>query len=390
MHRWLSVMALALMSIGMSRVLYAQQAAPTGPVASIHGHVNNAIGQVIATGSVKLSNNKEGGKDRKYQYEFPISSSGDYKGGGIKPGKWFAVVVVDSKVIDYQDVTLPADQDTLLNFDMQRPEFLKQLSPEELKTIEEYKKKNAGAAAYNSSVKEMNGVMIKAHDDAKAGKTADAVAEMKAATAKFPDQGLLWISQGDVELSDANATVAAAKAAKQPSNTPEIQQKFADSVQSYKQGMDLISKSSKPLPQVVGAAEENEAEGLAKSGKTEDAVATYDSAVKADPTIAASAYLNEAVTFYNLSKLTEAGAAADKAIAVDPKKADLYYIKAQSLIPQATVDPKTQKIVTPPGCVEAYQEYLELDPDGKFSADVKGILQGLGQPIQNQYKKGKH
>ncbi len=78
----------------------------------------------------------------------------------------------------------------------------------------------------------------------------------------------------------------------------------------------------------------------------------------------------------NAGKLPEAGAAADKAIAADPKKADAYYIKGQSLIPGATVDAKTQKVVAPPGCVEAYQQYLELAPDGPHAGRCEGYPRG--------------
>ena len=90
-------------------------------------------------------------------------------------------------------------------------------------------------------------------------------------------------------------------------------------------------------------------------GNAKDSADAYEQAAKALPANAGMYYFNEAATLYNAARLPEAEAAADKAIAADPKKADAYYIKGQALIPQATVDPKTQKIVAPPGCVEAYQ-----------------------------------
>jgi len=31
-------------------------------------------------------------------------------------------------------------------------------------------------------------------------------------------------------------------------------------------------------------------------------------------------------------------------------------------------------MILPPGCAEAYQKYLQLDPKGQFSADAKGVL----------------
>ena len=92
-------------------------------------------------------------------------------------------------------------------------------------------------------------------------------------------------------------------------------------------------------------------------------------------------YFNEAATLFNAGDGEDAVAAADKAIAADPTKADAYYIKGQALIQKATVDPKTNKITAPPGCVEAYQKYLELQPTGPRADEVKGILQGIGATI---------
>ena len=74
---------------------------------------------------------------------------------------------------------------------------------------------------------------------------------------------------------------------------------------------------------------------------------------------------------------------------MDPKRPDPYYIKGQSLIPKATLDAKTNKFVLPPGCLESYQEYLELAPTGKFAPEVKDLLNNLGQPVKNSFKAGK-
>ncbi len=77
-----------------------------------------------------------------------------------------------------------------------------------------------------------------------------------------------------------------------------------------------------------------------KMGNAKDAADAYELAAKTQPANAAQYYFNEAATLYNAGKTAEAEAAADKAIAADPKKAEAYYIKGQSLITQATVDPE--------------------------------------------------
>jgi tetratricopeptide (TPR) repeat protein len=157
--------------------------------------------------------------------------------------------------------------------------------------------------------------------------------------------------------------------------------------------VDANAAGKKPMPETAGAAYNQLGQSLSGEGKLPEAQTAYDDAAKAQPAMAATYYYNEAAVFYNSGKMDQAAAAADKTIAVDPKKADAYYIKAQALIQKASVDPKTQKVVVPPGCVDAYQKYLELEPNGPHAADITGILQGIGEQVKSSYrapgKKGK-
>jgi tetratricopeptide (TPR) repeat protein len=194
---------------------------------------------------------------------------------------------------------------------------------------------------------------------------------------------------GDAQLGAADAAAKAAKTAGTSSSDPAITQKYNDAAASYKKGIDLNAASKKPSPEAAAAGYNQLGQTYAKMGNAKESADAYEMAAKAMPANASMYYFNEAATLYNAGKLPEAGAAADKAIAADPKKADAYYIKGQALIPQATVDPKTQKIVAPPGCVEAYQMYLELAPDGPHAADVKGILEGIGAQVKSTYKAPK-
>ena len=124
----------------------------------------------------------------------------------------------------------------------------------------------------------------------------------------------------------------------------------------------------------------------ARTGKVPEANAAYDAAAKANPTQAGFYLKNEAVIFFQMNNADAQVAVADEAIAADPNQPLLYYLKGQGLIQKATLDPKTQKIVAPPGCLESYQKYLQLAPDGPYAGEVKGILAGFDQKIDNSYK----
>ncbi len=362
-----------------------------GGAASIHGHVINPAGIAVNKGEVRLSTDRTSeSKDRKYQYKFPIDQNGDYKGTGIASGNYVVFVFQDDKSLDFNDsVVFSNGDDKLVNFDMSRAEYLAKMSPEDKKALEEYKKKNAEIVAGNAKIQNLNALLAQARADTKAGNYDSAIAAMQQATTSKPDESILWITLGDAQLGSADAAAKAAKAAGTSPTDAAITQKYNDAIVSYKKGTDLNAASKKPSPELAAAAYNQLGQANGKLGNAKESADSYELAAKALPANAAMYYFNEAATLYNAGKLPEAEAAADKAIAADPKKADAYYIKGQALIPQATVDPKTQKIVAPPGCVEAYQTYLELAPDGSHAADVKGILMGIGAQVKSSFKAGK-
>jgi tetratricopeptide (TPR) repeat protein len=359
--------------------------------ASIHGHVDNAIGQPVTKGEVKLTTDRSAdSKDRKYPFVFPLDANGDYKGSGIAPGNYVVIVFQDDKSLDFNEsVVFAAGDDKLVNFDMTRKEYIDKMTPEERKTLEEYKKKNAEAVANNAKITNLNAQLTQARADTKAGNFDAAITAMQSATTTKPDEPILWITLGDAQLGAADAAAKAAKSAGTPTTDPAIVQKFNDAATSYKKAADLNAASKTPKPEIAATAYNQLGQAYGKQGNAKDSADAYEQAAKAQPAQAGMYYFNEAATLYNAGKLDEAGAAADKAIAADPKKAEAYYIKGQALIPKATVDPKTQKIVAPPGCVEAYQQYLELAPDGPHAGDVKGILEGIGAQVKSSYKAGK-
>ena len=240
-------------------------------------------------------------------------------------------------------------------------------------------------SADNAKIANINKTLLQAREDEKNGKADEAVKALQGLVAQKADEAILWASLGEAQLSSGDAAVKAARAAKTSPTDPAIVQTFTDAAASYQKAIDLNSTSKKPSPENLAAYYLNLGQALSKSGKATEAGDAYEMAAKTSPTMAASAFYNEAVVLYQGNKNKEAAAAADKAIAADPKRADAYYIKGQALIPAATVDAKNN-IVLPPGCLEAYQEYLELAPEGAHAGEVKALLVDMKQPVVNSFK----
>ncbi|MDP9051875.1 MAG: hypothetical protein M3O31_14325 [Acidobacteriota bacterium] len=357
--------------------------------ASIHGHVQNAAGMAVTNAEVRLTTEKNpSSPTAKFEYTFPIDANGDFKGTGIKPGSYIALVFQQGRSIDFQpQMSLAAADDKVVDFDMTRKEYIDKMSPADRAALEEYKKNAAATLAANSKIGNLNALLKSARAANAAGKYDEAIKDMTDATAAKPDEAILWDTLGDAQLGVANLAVVTAKAAKSTDAT--VPDKYAAAEASYLKALDLNAKATKPNTDLMAAAENQLGQAYGKTGKNKEAAEAYDAAAKADPTKAAMYYYNEAATAFNANDIDNAAVAADKAITADPTKVDAYYIKGQALIQKATVDPKTNKITAPPECVAAYQKYLELAPTGSHAEEIKGILEGIGESVKSSFKAGK-
>jgi tetratricopeptide (TPR) repeat protein len=218
----------------------------------------------------------------------------------------------------------------------------------------------------------------------------DAETLMLKDTALSAESSLLWIELGTAEMGLKKYVEAETVFKKAIGIDPETQKlmhqedfyspKDAGSTHASRNVAEHKVKSNQKLnPEIVGAAYADLGEIYARTAKTEQAEAAWDSAVKAKPVKAALYLGNETIIFYQMGNAeAQVVAAAEKAIAVDPTRAMLYYFKGQGLASKTTVDAQTQKMIAPPGCIEAYRKYLELDPKGKFSEEAKAMITAAG------------
>jgi tetratricopeptide (TPR) repeat protein len=149
---------------------------------------------------------------------------------------------------------------------------------------------------------------------------------------------------------------------------------------------ETVSTAENRTPEIKGVSYASLGEVYIRTGRIAEGQAAFDSAVNALPSQAALYRRNETIFFFQVGNSDAQLAAAQQAIAVDPTRAMLYYFKGQALVSKATVDSATQKMILPPGCAEAYQKYLELEPNGQFANEAKGVLTGAGLPL----KAGNH
>lgn len=382
----LAACLLGLVTLAQPGRMMAQAAAAA--TASIHGHVTSPLGQAIKEGDVRLTTDRSpNSSSHKWEYTFPLDANGDYKGTGIKPGNYLGVVIQNNNSVDFMPAQLAAGVDKTVDFDMSRKEYIDKMSPAEREQMEQTKKANAEIMAKNAKIENLNALLKQARADTAAGNYAPAIKAMTDATAAKPDEAILWDTLGDAQLGEAGAASNAAKAAK--TTDASVPAKLEAAVASFQKALALNAAAAKPSPDTAAVVNNQLGQALGRLGKIQDASDAYDAAAKADPKSAGKYYFNEAVTLYNASlttgKVDGIAEAADKVIAADPTRAEAYYLKTQGLAPLIT-QTSDGKFVAPPGLVDACNKYLQLAPNGVHAADMKGLLAGLQEQVQTNYK----
>jgi len=277
------------------------------------------------------------------------------------------------------------------------PPLQPQQAPAGLPPLGEPGKASTELPPMSLSVEAMNNDLKAARAANQEKRFADAEALMLKDTAAKPNQVYLWIELGLAQLGQkkyAEAEVSFKKVLSSgpgPATHTQAAAFYSADGAGTRSGGGVGTpddpQKAKRNPEVEGIAQSSLGEIYIRTKRNPEAVAAFDEAAKANPAQAALYYGNETVFFFQANDAPDQLVAANKAVAVDPTRAKLYYFKAQALTTQAAVDLKTNKLILPAGCLEAYQKYLELEPNGQFAADAKSIITAAGQSFKAVFKK---
>lgn len=368
----------------------------TGNTGKVHGRVTNPTGAPQSGGTVSFMD----GTTEKAN--LTVDADGNYT-GDVPAGTYSVIyrspgMAQDKQADRIDNVKIAAGQDNTQDVDMSRAEYIEKLPEEQKKQLEELRKNNAAALQANAVIKNLNADLKVVAQDLKDADAAHATAAQQlGANASKADIDAKTNEIKTQKYTDVETMMT--KDTQQRPQEPVLwaylgqaqsgQKKYTDAETSFKKALELDAASKKPNPAIEGMANAGLGEIYARGGKVQEANAAYDAAAKANPTSAGMYYRNQAVIFFQSGNGDAQVAAADLAIKNDPSDAMLYYLKGQGLIQKASYDAKTQKIILPEGCADAYQKYLELAPNGPYAGEVAGILQQAGQKVSSTYKAGK-
>jgi tetratricopeptide (TPR) repeat protein len=373
MTKYFILPLLLVLAIGLCAPFAAAQTTGT-----VKGVCKDSDGKPIAQAEVEWV-----GVESGHTYKLKTNNKGEYFSLGIVPGKYNIKLSKDGKQLFSLNGVPVGLEETSQDIDLKKEATTQAqaqgMTPEQLKAKQEAAAK---AATENKTVGSLNEKLkaAAAASDAKDYETA--ISTLNEANQIDATRDLIWFKLGDAYRMSASTQTDPA----------EKQKRYESASAAYQKAIELRTSSDTAAKDPdnnakMAAYYNNLAEVYAKSNKTEDAVADYNKAAQLDPTHAGTYFFNEGAILTNTGKVDDAIVAFDKVIAADPTKAAAYYWKGVNLIGKATL--KGDKMVAPDGTAEAFQKYLELEPDGKLAQPAKDMLASIGATVETGFGKKK-
>jgi len=338
---------------------------------SIEGDVKDENGAPIVGGLITLDR-----KDIKAHYEVKTDKKGHYFHAGLPVAFYKVSLVLDGKVAFFLDnIKVPLADVVKVDIDLK-------------------KEKERAAASQPKLTKEQQEAIAKQQEDMKKfgsmKQTFEKGMELKGVAEKLPptdptrEQTYLQAIENFKQAGELDPKQTAIFA--NLAESYRAIKKSDEALESYTRALTLLVE--KPNPQLEANFRMNMGIIYGQADKFEQAQSEMQKAAELNPQIASKAFFNMGAMFENKNKIDEAAAAYDKAIAADPNYAQAYYRKAICLTAKASVSPDG-KMVAAPGTIEAFQKYLELDPQGQFVNEAKSMVDTFSQTVETQFKAAK-
>ncbi len=369
MRKHFILLLLLSLAVGISAPLAFAQTTGT-----VKGTCKDIEGKPIAQAEVDWTGTESG-----HVYKLKTNNKGEYFSLGIVPGKYNVKLSKDGKeIFHFNNVTVGLDEE-VLDFDLKK-EQVSQAQGQGMSAEQAAKAKEAAAkaAAETKTVGTLNEKLNAAKAASDAGDFETAITSLNEANQIDSTRDLIWF-----KLADAYRM-----SAPKQTDPEEKKKRYEMAATDYQKAIELrgASEAAQKDPDnnvKMAAYYNNLAEAYSKSNKVDDSVANYNKAAQLDPTHAGTYLFNEGAVLTNAGKVDDAIAAFDKVIAADPTKAEAYYWKGVNLIGKATL--KGDKMVAPEGTAEAFQKYLELQPQGRMAQPAKDMLASIGATIETGF-----
>lgn len=350
-------------------------------ITTIEGDVIGTDGQPVQKAEVHIIRT-----DIKGNYNTKTNKKGHYLYMGLPMGKYTVECYVDGKKVDeVKGVSTRPGDPIPVNFDLKNSaalqaqhnaevqkametgqiskEMARSLTPEQKAAMEKQIKEQSEKMKKN---RELNDAFNTGMDALKNKQFDTAVASFVKASELDPTQVAVWANLGEAYIQVAGTKTGA-----------EHDDAVAKSLQAYEKAIEL--KPDDP------ASHNNYALALAKAKKFPEMQAELKKAADLDPANGGKYYYNLGAILVNSGQNDAASDAFKKAIELTPTYADAYYQYGVTLVSKAGIG-ADGKVNPVPGTAEAFQKYLELQPNGTFAQSAKDMLTTLGGAVETKFQ----
>jgi Tfp pilus assembly protein PilF len=344
---------------------------------TILGRVTDEDGKPLEGAVIRIER-----KDIKWNSTLKTNKRGEYTHAGVPVGGTYKVTcAVGGKDVDFRDNIKPrlGEQNTV-NFDLSEMKKLRDaqqlaaqtgsltaeqarnLTAEQRDQIQASLKSREKEIAANKALNDSFNQGVEAFN---AGQFQPAVDAFTKATELDPKQDAAWGRLAEAELSLGGQKAGA-----------EQEAAFTKAIEAYQKAMELKPAES--------AYMNNYGTALIKMKKLPEAQAAFEKAATMDPPNAYKYFYNLGAVLMNTGQSDAASAAFKKAIDANPKYAIAQYQYGLTLLGKAQIG-ADGKITPPSGTKEAFQAYLDLEPNGPNAQAAKDMLASFDTAIETNY-----
>ena len=345
-------------------------------VGSVRGKVIDPNGQGVRDAMIYIERQGVRGN-----YKVKTNKRGNYFHAGLPLGRYAVRLEIDGKpVYSINGYQVKLGEEKPLDFDLgeiQRENQAAQSgagpTKDQLAAMSEEQRKQYEKALKDrqqqiSKNKKLNEAFNAGMESKRLKDWAVAVQHFKTAAEIDAEQDVIWGN-----MAEALAGLVTTKAGAERDRVGE------EAIVAYQKAIAL-----KPDP----AYHNNMGLLLIRLQRVEEGTAELEKAAEMAPDNAGTYYFNLGATMVNTGNTQRAIDAFQKATEVQPDFANAYYQLATVLVGTAQMK-EDGSVVPAPGTVEAYQKYLDLEPQGPFAASAQAMVQSLSGKLETTFEQPK-
>lgn len=321
-----------------------------GGTATLTGEVRDEQGEPMAGATIVIR-----GQQAQFRRETQTDEAGRFLHAGLGPGQYHLLVMREGEILWWFPVALPAGQERLhVGIDLKE---LREAARQRMTLSDELQQRRANDREAAERL-----ARLKAHYNVGARflqeeEPEKAIQEFQSALAMEPDRAATFAMLGTAYMASGQQEAA---------------------LEAYQKALSLEPAEA--------AHHNNLATLLASLGRLDEALEHFRRAAQLDSARSATYQFNVGAALLNGGRPQEALPMLRQASRTDPTLSVAHFFLGVALLetpPRPGEGRAGESAEAPPGSIEAFQRYLQLEPDGEYAEHARSHLERLGAPASD-------